>query len=156
MRVLRYGLFCDRTSHGASTYYVKALSQVWEGQNLVREDLETSGGLGQDRPQAMEILAELCEARSPVLPRHVVDIVRDITGDPERRLLGRRAAAGDPRHRRGRVIYLDPRYLPDTQRPEPAGDPADGQAGRVEMDSAGGPNGRGSGGGGCGDDDDGR
>ncbi|MHB0885752.1 MAG: hypothetical protein ACYC6V_06870 [Bacillota bacterium] len=150
MRVLRYGLFCDRTSHGASSYYVKALSQVWDGQTLVREELETSGGLGDDRPQAMEIMAQLCETRSPVLPQHVVDIVRDITGDPEHRPFRRGPAQAAPRPRRGRVVYLDPRYLPEAQLAETQADEtADGPDGpirRVDMNVARGPNGDNGGG----------
>ncbi len=151
MRVLRYGLFCDRTSHGASAYYVKALSQVWEGPNLVREELETSGGLGHDRPQAMEIMAQLCEARSPVLPQHVMDIVRDITGDPEHRLPRRGPAQVAARERRGRVVYLDPRYLPEAERVETRADGPDGADGAirpVDMTVAGGPNDDGGSGGG--------
>lgn len=172
IRLLRYGLFCDRTTHGASLYYIKALSQLWEGSTLVRENLETSGGIGPNRPQAMAILARLCEARAPVLPEHVNEIVRDITGDPAAR--GRPSAPGIPeaasrltRHRagpsrpagpaprglpahrsqrprqarreapphphdlrrcrQGRVVYLDPRYLPGSRRRDDlaAGPPED-------------------------------
>ncbi|MHB8926187.1 MAG: hypothetical protein ACYC9Q_00805 [Bacillota bacterium] len=94
MRVLCYGLFCDRTTHGALSYYIKALSRVWDGAILVREDLETSGGLGQDRPQAMEVMARLCETHAPVLPQHLGDIVRDITADPERHPRPRPGGAG--------------------------------------------------------------
>jgi hypothetical protein len=130
LRVLRYGLFCDRTVHGGSFFYIKAHSQLWEGSVLVREAFETAGGLGRNRPQAMQVFARICEVRRPVLPEHLPEVIRDISYTvvsrrtrgqrsigpgpaPVSRRKGRRARlderAGRPRTgppARGRVIYL--------------------------------------------------
>lgn len=109
VRVLRYGLFCDRTAHGGSFFYIKAHSQLWEGAILVRESFEATGGLGRSRPQAMQVFARLCEARRPILPEHLPEVVRDITYSAAARgraTVGarrpRRAAARPRRARPGR------------------------------------------------------
>lgn len=75
--VTRHTLYREFTPNNHAAYYISGYMEIRREGHLLREDLEIAGVPGGNPLTAFELFHRIAEAREPVFPVHLHDVVSD-------------------------------------------------------------------------------